>query len=54
MKLKELLLGLEGLKARGDLDTEIKGIQYNSKKVKQGDLFVAIKGFKQDGHEFIN
>ena len=40
MKLKELLLGLEGLKARGDLDTEIKGIQYNSKKVKQGDLFV--------------
>ena len=54
MKLKELLLGLEGLKARGDLDTEIKGIQYNSKKVKQGDLFVSIKGFKQDGHEFIN
>ena len=40
MKLKELLLGLEGLKARGALDTEIKGIQYNSKKVKQGDLFV--------------
>ena len=54
MKLKELLLGLEGLKARGDLDTEIKGIQYDSKKVKDGDLFVAIKGFKNNGHEFIN
>ena len=54
MKLKELLLGLEGLKARGDLDIDIKGIAYNSNKVEEGYLFVAIKGFEQDGHEFIN
>ena len=54
MKLKELLLGLEGLKARGDLDIDIKGIACNSKKVEEGYLFVAIKGFEQDGHKFIN
>ncbi len=54
MKLKEMLVGLEGLKAKGDLDIEIKGISSNSKEVKEGELFVAIKGFAVDGHKFIN
>ena len=54
MKLKEMLVGLEGLKAKGDLDVEIKGISSNSKELKEGDLFVAIKGFEVDGHKFVN
>ena len=54
MKLKDLLIGLEGLKARGNLDFEIKNIACNSNNVEEGDLFVAIKGFEYDGHEFIN
>ena len=54
MKLKEMLVGLEELKAKGDLDVEIKGISSNSKEVKEGDLFVAIKGFAVDGHKFVN
>ena len=54
MKLKDLLIGLEGLKARGNLDVEIKNIACNSNNVEEGDLFVAIKGFEYDGHEFIN
>ena len=54
MKLRELLIGLEGLKARGDLDIDIKGISCNSNKVKKGELFVAIKGFENDGHQFID
>lgn len=53
MKLKEILVGLEGLKAKGDLDVEIKGIDSNSKKIKEGYLFVAIKGFSTDGHKYI-
>ncbi len=53
MKLREILVGLQGLKAKGDLDLEIKGIEKNSKEVKEGYLFVAIKGFSVDGHEFI-
>ena len=36
MKLKELLVGLEGLKAKGTLDLEIKGIESNSKNIKEG------------------
>ena len=53
MKLKEILLGLEGLKAKGNLDIEIKGIKMNSKEIKEGDLFIAIKGFSVDGHKYL-
>lgn len=53
MKLKEMLVGLEGLKVKGDLEIDIKGIEKDSKKVKEGYLFVAIKGFTVDGHNFI-
>ena len=53
MKLKNILIGLEGLKAKGNLDLEINGIESNSKNIKEGFMFVAIKGFSVDGHEFI-
>lgn len=53
MNLKQILIGLEGLKVKGDLEIDIQGIQSNSQKVKEGDLFVAIKGFAVDGHKYI-
>ncbi len=53
MKLKEMLVGLEGLKVKGDLEVEIKEIENNSKNVKKGYLFIAIKGFDVDGHQYI-
>ena len=53
MELKEILLGLEGLKVKGTLDLEIKGIENNSKNVKEGFLFIAIKGFSTDGHQYV-
>lgn len=53
MELKKLLLGVEGIKAKGNLDLDIEGIEKNSKEVKQGYMFVAIKGFTVDGHKFI-
>ena len=54
MNLKQSLIGLEGLKVKGNLDFEIQGIESNSKNVKQGYLFIAIKGFSVDGHKFVN
>jgi UDP-N-acetylmuramoyl-L-alanyl-D-glutamate--2,6-diaminopimelate ligase len=36
------------------LSTEITGIAYDSRKVKPGYLFVAIKGGSFDGHDFIS
>ena len=53
MNLKNILNGIEGLKAKGELDLEIQGIESNSKKIEKGFLFVAIKGFTVDGHDYI-
>lgn len=53
MNLKEMLIGLEGLKARGKIELDIKGIAFNSKEIQDGYIFVAIKGFETDGHKFV-
>ena len=53
MTLKDILSGIEGLKAKGDLEIPIKGIAHNSKEVKEGYLFIARKGFEVDGHMYI-
>ena len=54
MELKVVLAGLEGLKAKGNLDLDIKGIESDSRKVEDGYMFIAIKGFDTDGHTFID
>ena len=53
MELKKVLLGIEGIKAKGNVDLDIKGIENNSKEVKEGFMFVAIKGFSTDGHQYV-
>ena len=53
MQIKNILSGIENLKAKGDLEKEIEGIESNSKKIKEGYMFVAIKGYSVDGHKFI-
>ena len=39
---------------KGNLNIEINKIEYDSKKIEKGDIFVAIEGFKQDGHDYIS
>jgi len=51
--LNDLLVGLELLETRGDLSVSVRGIQFDSRKVEKGDLFVAVKGSHVDGHQFI-
>ncbi len=53
MKLSDVLNGINNLKAKGDVDIEINGIECDSRKVKQYDMFVAIKGYDADGHDYI-
>ena len=53
MNLKKILLGLDGIKAKGEIDKEIKHITNNSEEVKKNTLFFAIKGFSNDGTKFI-
>lgn len=47
--IKDMVIG----EIKGSLDIDISGIAYDSRKVKQGDVFIAVKGEKADGHEFI-
>lgn len=53
MKLKEILVGIEGLKVRGNLDLDITHLDKDSRNIKENGLFVAIKGFDTDGHEYV-
>lgn len=51
--LNEILSEIEILESVGDLSIQVEGIQFDSRKVKPGDLFVAVKGTHVDGHQFI-
>ena len=53
MKLSKILKGIENYKAKGDLEIEIEKVECNSKKVVPNSLFIAIKGYDVDGHDFI-
>lgn len=53
MKLSELLKYVKPITIIGDSETEIKGVNIDSRKVEKGHLFVAIKGTQTDGHHFI-
>ena len=54
MELKKVLAGLENVKAKGNLDIDLKAIESDSRKAKKGTMFVAIKGFEVDGHDYVN
>ncbi|OHB40268.1 MAG: UDP-N-acetylmuramoyl-L-alanyl-D-glutamate--2,6-diaminopimelate ligase [Planctomycetes bacterium RIFCSPLOWO2_12_FULL_39_13] len=53
MKLNELCSSLKEHKSSDFLEKEIHGITHDSRKVKDGYVFVAIKGHKLDGHNFV-
>jgi len=53
MRLAGLLEGMAIVDLGGDTELEIAGIAYDSRAVKPGYLFVALKGHNADGHDFI-
>src|SRR5258705_1880887 len=54
MKLEQLVRGVPGATIEGNGDVEITGIAYDSRRVKPGDLFVAVEGLQADGHAFVS
>lgn len=54
MKLSELIKNVKCKNIISEhLNPEITGVRYNSNKVEKGNLFVAVKGYKTDGHKYI-
>ncbi|MBR6162467.1 UDP-N-acetylmuramoyl-L-alanyl-D-glutamate--2,6-diaminopimelate ligase [bacterium] len=52
MYLSELKKGIENSEVIKFKDIEVKGISYNSKTTKEGDIFVCLVGENTDGHEY--
>lgn len=52
MKLHELLKNVKPTTIIGT-DVDITGVNIDSRKIKDGHLFVAMKGTQTDGHKFI-
>ncbi len=52
MKLLEVLNGIEYKLISGDLDKEVTSVEYDSRKVTEGSLFLCVQGFTVDGHAF--
>ena len=53
MILKELLKNIIPLTVTGQSDIEITGVNIDSRRIKEGHLFVAQRGTQVDGHKFI-
>lgn len=53
MRWNDINAELHSLKTAG-LDTEIRGVQYDSRRVGPGDIFVAMRGGSADGNRFVD
>jgi UDP-N-acetylmuramoyl-L-alanyl-D-glutamate--2,6-diaminopimelate ligase len=54
IKIEEILKGIEIVSVSGTKSKVISGVEFDSRKVQEDSLFVAVKGYKTDGHNFIS
>jgi len=53
MRLDELAARISAASLQGDRDPEIDDVSYDSRSVPPGSIFVAVAGFKADGHDYL-
>ena len=54
MELGKIIRGIDIISFSGERDKNIETITFDSRKVTEGSLFVAVKGSKTDGHDYIS
>lgn len=54
MKLEQIIQNCDVTSVQGSTDADIKSVCNDSRKVEKGSLFVAVKGYASDGHQYIN
>lgn len=53
MKLSQLLKNCSVQQVRGSVELDVTGLHYDSRQVRPGDAFFALRGAVSDGHRFI-
>ena len=53
MQLEKVLKGIDYVLLNGNINIEINDLKYDSRKVMPNDVYIALKGSKVDGHDFI-
>lgn len=53
MELRDVMTGIEGVRASSDASMPILAVACDSRKVRHGSLFFALPGAKADGNEFV-
>ena len=53
MNWSDITAELRALKTAGDAEAQIRGAQYDSRRVSPGDIFVAMRGGSTDGNRFV-
>lgn len=54
MKWSEAIAAVRVVEVAGRRDIEVRGVQYDSRRVSAGDVFVAMRGGTTDGNRFID
>jgi UDP-N-acetylmuramoyl-L-alanyl-D-glutamate--2,6-diaminopimelate ligase len=52
-QLQNILKGIDPVEVRGSMDIPVAGVAIDSRQVRQGFVFIAIKGTQTDGHQYI-
>ncbi|MBT1704145.1 UDP-N-acetylmuramoyl-L-alanyl-D-glutamate--2,6-diaminopimelate ligase [Chryseosolibacter indicus] len=53
-ELKDILYKVPLTSSYGNMNSEVKGICFDSRKVKPGFVFIAVKGTVTDGHDYVD
>jgi UDP-N-acetylmuramoyl-L-alanyl-D-glutamate--2,6-diaminopimelate ligase len=51
--VEDIISGIDVVSLSGDAGTPVTGIGFDSRRVSPGSLFVAVKGSRTDGHDYI-
>jgi len=53
MTLEKLLENVEKVRIEADVSANISGFCYDTRVIRSGELFIAIRGYETDGHKYI-
>lgn len=53
MRIEDIISSCDVVSTQGDLGTEIRAVTDDSRKVAEGSLFVAVRGYASDGHSYV-